>query len=513
MTSRALLESLCVAAALVLAPAGASAAPYAVDVCRNLDTGAPAATLAGVGVVGGGLANSCGDPDPAVGLASQIAHGLMTPQSTTSIHLDVPATFANVRIARVQSWYAALASSGSPGFLSMVASNGTVFVVRPTDTPQAPMDDFPMPAGTRGLKWEVYCSNNPANCQFGDGNQLNVLTVLRVRLTLDEDVNPTLAITGGGLTGTGAKSGQQSLTFDAADADSGVAAVSAALDGTVVGASASRCEGRDWAVCPRDRVGQVLQADTTKVPDGNHELLVTARDAAGNALTRSLGVVAVDNGGVSVPNGANPSRLAKITARFTTTKRRSRTLRLTSTPTVRGALVDESGKPIAGATVAVLARLKQAGASATQVTTARTGDDGGFSLKLPGGPSRTITFAYTAFSGDAKPASTATLRTTVRAILSARVAPRSARPGGRITLTGRLRLLPRRGLQITIQARQGRTWRTIDAVRTTRTGAFAWHYRFAAIQARRTYAFRARVASPIYPFAAASSGAALVRVR
>jgi hypothetical protein len=148
-----------------------------------------------------------------------------------------------------------------------------------------------------------------------------------------------------------------------------------------------------------------------------------------------------------------------------------------------------------------------------QVATVATGADGAFTTKLPSGPSRTITFAYTAFSTDAKPAATAVLRTSVRALLSASIAPRSVRAGRSIVLSGRLRLLPRRNVEVKIQARQGSVWRTIDDVRTTRTGSFRWRYRFPPTQARRTYAFRARVASQNYPFAATSSKAVLVRVR
>jgi hypothetical protein len=258
----------------------------------------------------------------------------------------------------------------------------------------------------------------------------------------------------------------------------------------------------------------VLQVDTTKAPDGNHELLVTVRDAANNAVTRSLGTVTVANGpGPAVPNGSGASRLVKLTAAFTTTKKRSRELSYTGRPTVKGTLVNESGQPIIGATVAILARLRQSGAQPVQIATVTTGADGAFATKLAGGPSRTLTFAYTAFSGDAKPAATSTLRTVVRAVVSARISPRSVRAGRRLRLSGRLSLLPRRGVQVTIQARDGRRWRTVDSVRTTRTGSFSWPYRFKPSAAGHTFAFRARVTSPIYPFAAGNSKTLLVRVR
>ena len=141
-----------------------------------------------------------------------------------------------------------------------------------------------------------------------------------------------------------------------------------------------------------------------------------------------------------------------------------------------------------------------------------TAADGRFSYRLSPGPSRTVTFAYSAFTGDPKPATTSSLRTTVRAVVSARTTPRSLPAGGRITMLGRLRLLPRAGVEVKIQARDGREWRTIGEVRTTRGGRFRWRYRFKAGAAGRTFAFRARVASAIYPFAGSNSKPMHVRV-
>jgi hypothetical protein len=348
-------------------------------------------------------------------------------------------------------------------------------------------------------------------CQFQDEYPL---FVNGSRLYLNESVNPTLTVTGGSLAGAGAKAGQQSLTFDAHDTDSGLASVSVALGTTVVGSVTYSCPYNDWSACQRDRASQLLQADTTKVPDGSHELIVTARDAANNALARSLGTVVVANGpSAGAPNGASASRLAKITAGFASTRRRSKRVGYGSRPTVRGRLVNEQGQPISGATVAVLQQLRRAGADPVQVATVSTGADGTFSYKLAGGPSRTMTFAYSAFANDPKPTATSSLQTVVAALVSARVSPRSVRAGTKITLTGRLRLLGREGIEVKIQPRDGRVWHTFATVKTTRGGRFRWTYRFKASAAGRTFAFRARVDSPLYPFAATNSKPILVRVR
>jgi hypothetical protein len=510
-TPRALLTSLCAASALVLVPAAARADQYVVDHCQT-PQGAPAAAFPSIT---GDSSNNCGVP---TGGLHYVEPGASVPPggNAHAIVLAIPADRPNLQIERVISTFSMAGApppqgaGGTNGFGQLHVSNGNgdlVYSAAAQTTPIRPTLDLTLPPGNRSLSWIVFCGG--ATCTWSEPN---ILSVFGNRLYLNESVAPTLSVTGGTLSGAGAKSGRMSLGFDAADPDSGVKSVSVTIGGTVVGAVDFPCAFNDWSACPRDEKSQLLQVDTAKVPDGNQELVVTVRDAANNALARSLGLVTVANGG-AVPNGPNPSRLAKITARFTTSKKTSRRLRYTATPTVKGVLVDDHGQPITGATVAVLARLKQSGARDAQAATAQTGADGGFSLKLPSGPSRTITFAYTAFSGDAKPAATARLRTTVRATVSARIAPRSVRAGKSITLSGRLGPLPRKGIEVTMQARQGSKWRTIDGVRTTSGGAFRWRYRFSTRQARRTYAFRARVASQNYPFAAASSKAALVRVR
>ena len=51
------------------------------------------------------------------------------------------------------------------------------------------------------------------------------------------------------------------------------------------------------------------------------------------------------------------------------------------------------------------------------------------------------------------------------------------------------------------------------ALKATRGGRLRWRYRFSRSAAGRTFAFRVRVDSPIYPFAPGNSRTMLVRVR
>jgi hypothetical protein len=212
-------------------------------------------------------------------------------------------------------------------------------------------------------------------------------------------------------------------------------------------------------------------------------------------------------------NGANASRAARLTVAFVKTKARSLRTSFGAQPAVTGRLVDEHGTGIGTATVVVQARRRQFRAATSQIDTLTTRADGSFSYRVPSGPARLVTFAYSAFPGDAKPASTASLRTLVRAALSATASPSAPRGGERMRLTGTLRYLPRANVQVTIQARTGKSWNTVGTVKTRAGGSYSWPHTFTRAQRGRTFTLRAHVDSPVYPFTPGNSRAVSVRVR
>jgi len=101
----------------------------------------------------------------------------------------------------------------------------------------------------------------------------------------------------------------------------------------------------------------------------------------------------------------------------------------------------------------------------------------------------------------------------VPAVVLAHITPHVTRTRVPIAMTGRLAFLPRAGVQILIYGRDGRVWRPIGKARTRANGHFTWLYRFKDSAAGRTFAIRAQVDSPIYPFAPASGRPTFVRVR
>ncbi len=139
---------------------------------------------------------------------------------------------------------------------------------------------------------------------------------------------------------------------------------------------------------------------------------------------------------------------------------------------------------------------------------------GRLDVRLPAGPSRTLSVA---FAGDALllPArGRAVVRTRARARL--RVTPGAVRAGGTVVFAGRLLggHVPRGGKLVELQALVGTGWRTFATVRTDRRGRLRHPYRFAATSRGRTYRVRLRVRREAgYPFEGGRSRPVAIRVR
>jgi 5-hydroxyisourate hydrolase-like protein (transthyretin family) len=348
-------------------------------------------------------------------------------------------------------------------------------------------------------------------------------------MLLNDATAPVVTGVTGPLLAGAALTGAQSVTFRAADAGGGVYKGSLVVDGLVVSeqilaTGSSTCADLGVAPdglpsfagthpCPASIDG-LLTLNTDLLPAGTHALQVRVTDPAGNQTVAATATITTT--GPLAPgtnNGVGASRFAKLTARHSSTRKRTRRLGFRTRPTITGRLVDENGKPIVGAAVDVVVRERRVGAPSARIATATTDPDGNFRVQLPSGASRTITVQYTAFAGDPKPAATVRLTALVRARLTASVSPRSPRARKRLRISGRLRYLPRRGVVVSIQARDGRKWRTVDTVETRKDGRYSWPYRFSARSGGHTFAFRARVKSPNYPFEPGTSKVVVVRVR
>lgn len=387
----------------------------------------------------------------------------------------------------------------------------------------------PLAAGVTELEASAACGGGPGGtCPASDdGSRSAEYRMFAADLVLDDPTPPTPAPASGPLLAAGTIAGVQPVVIRASDAQSGVARVQATLDGVpageqVVGNQTGNCadlgvtgDGR-----PSYRTSQpcaatidtTLNVDTGVVRSGLHTLVISAIDAAGNAATVHSAPIltrqVVSNG---KPNGTPAAKDANIVVRFTTTRKRSRRVKIKNRISLRGELKTRAGQPIAGALVQIQAKEQRLRAPTQEIATAVTGPDGKFTApRLPGGPSRALYAAYTAIGGSPTPDDRSRLSVLVKARVSAK-APKRVRAGRRFRLTGRLLDMPRGGVRVDIQFKRGARWQTTDTVRTNKRGRFSWPYTFRRGSSRGV--LRARVYDrALYPFAPGASKPLPVRV-
>jgi hypothetical protein len=282
-----------------------------------------------------------------------------------------------------------------------------------------------------------------------------------------------------------------------------------------------------------------LGFDTTRVANGTHHLVVTVMDGAGNAapvLDRNVTIAnptppgapapgpGVSGPGASsvtpsatAPNGANASTQAVLAVGWTTTRRMRLNSRYGRAQTIAGQLTGPGGVPIGGAQIDLLALPAYAGARAVAMASPYTGQDGRFTVSLPGGiSSRMLRFAYRAHLGDALPVATRTLTLSVEAGIALSISPHTASVGHRISFRGHLLggFIPRGGKQLVLEARApGGAWMEFNVIRADSRGRYRASYRFRFPGPAR-YQFRVlSEAEAAYPFAPGASNVVGVRER
>lgn len=214
--------------------------------------------------------------------------------------------------------------------------------------------------------------------------------------------------------------------------------------------------------------------------------------------------------GPTTANGKIDGRGAHVTAALAN-RRGHATVTFTARPSVSGRLTSASGTPIAGAQLELVTQSATPSEFPSDAQTTTTDAEGNYRVALRTGPSRSVVVRYFATQSDRKPETTARVTLTVRATLSFRVG--AARVRRTTTMSGHLAHLGRAGIQIQIQALDGRRWRTFDTVKTKAGGRFTYGYRFKPSAAGRYFYLRALVDTPGYPFAKGVSRAVRVTVR
>ena len=292
-----------------------------------------------------------------------------------------------------------------------------------------------------------------------------------------------------------------------------------------------RCDGSGCTAIPgatgatyrltADDIGRQILLEATKA-NGIGETTTaqstpTAAVSAVTAPATTSPVAAITRTQPLTPNGANATAKARLVARLAHGQA-TRRIRYGSAATVSGTLTDEDGKPISGASLIVLARVRVSGATPAPVATVTTDGRGTFTYKAPKGPSRELSFGYRAFAGDRDFASTTTVTVLVRSSVSLKTTPSKLRNGRTLRFTGTVHGRPhgKHGPLVDLQVVVHGKWRSFlrGAVRADRHGRFKASYRFLRTRTAQTYRFRAVARQDsAYPYLAGTSAQRKVRVR
>jgi len=184
-----------------------------------------------------------------------------------------------------------------------------------------------------------------------------------------------------------------------------------------------------------------------------------------------------------------------------------------------GRLTRADGAGLGGRQLRIVSRPSRGALQPTAVEAVRTGEQGGFELRLPPGPSRRVTVSFLGDGGQEE-ARREGLELRVRSGVTLRAKPRQLRTGQAVTLGGKVKSagapVPRRGKLVAIQYLEEAThrWRPVLVTRTDHHGRFRAHYRFRYVSGRAAIRLRATaLAEERWPYAPGSSAPVTVSVQ
>jgi hypothetical protein len=440
-----------------------------------------------------------------------------------------------------QFWFAGISDLDEPatGFGQCVAGLPCSSGLGSMGEPFAVDNRLTVPGPDLGshLYVNASCSGEPefpcAEGKHDSDGYAAVVYLYAAELTLEQSAGPTASNVSGELASAPTLSGTSGVAFDASDPGSGVYEAVFRVDGQVVQSTVldeeeGRCRNVGQTTdglpafeyvrpCPA-WVSAEVGLDTTRVSNGEHDVVVSVIDAAGNAATVLSRNVTIDNppgaggaggpGGAGAQNGTNASSRATLTVGWKGARGERATSAYGRAQTIVGSVTGAGGVPIEGARIQVLARPDYAGARAAAMASPLTGADGRFSVSVPAGvSSRTLRFEYSDVVGS-PPVATKTLTLSVRAGVTLAIAPRTASVGGSVHFSGRLRggPIPAGGKLLVLEARSpGGPWLEFDVIRGDSRGRYHASYRF-KFPGPADYQFRVLCeAEADYPFATGAS--------
>lgn len=324
-----------------------------------------------------------------------------------------------------------------------------------------------------------------------------------------DDLRPTV--------GFSAEAPQAQLKADVADAHSGPASGQLLY---------RRVDAQEWIELPtklvRGAPGQAqLVAPMPELGFGTFVFRADAVDAAGNTASTTLRTDGTQMAVRKVPPPHVPKAKSRLFAwlRGGDGRGDSLTVRFGAPALLSGRLTRADGAGVGDRELRVVSRPSRGALAPLTVETVRTGEQGGFELPLPPGPSRRVTVAFLG-DGGLEPASRLPLELRVRSGISLRAVPQSLRTGQVVRLSGRVRSkgapIPRRGKLVAIQYLEEATgrWRPVLVTRSDHHGRFRARYRFRYVTGNAAIRLRATaLAEERWPYVPGSSPPVTVRVR
>ncbi len=273
---------------------------------------------------------------------------------------------------------------------------------------------------------------------------------------------------------------------------------------------------------PDDTAEAELLAPMPELGTGTFVFRADAGDAAGNAASTTLRADGTQMAIRRVPPPRLPRAKSRLFAGLRGGHRRgdSLTVPFGAPALISGRLTRAiDGAGLGDREIRVVSRPSRGALIPIGAAAVRTGEQGGFELRLPPGPSRRITVSF-AGDGGLEQARRPGLELRVRSGVSLHAAPASLRTGQALRLAGKVMTwgapIPRRGKLVAIQYLEGEThrWRPVLVTRTDHHGRFRTHYRFRYVSGRAAIRLRATaLAEERWPYAPGSSSPLTVRVK
>ncbi|HET7121556.1 MAG TPA: carboxypeptidase-like regulatory domain-containing protein [Solirubrobacterales bacterium] len=288
-----------------------------------------------------------------------------------------------------------------------------------------------------------------------------------------------------------------------------------------------RLDAQAWTELPTKLVPEagagaaVLLAPLPDLGFGTYVFRADANDAAGNAASTTLRSDGTQMAIRRLPPPHLQQAKTRLFARLGggAGPGDSMTIGYGAPARLAGRLTMADGAGIANRELRVVSRPSHGALVPIVVRTTRTGEDGGFELRLPPGTSRRVTVAFAGEEG-LEPARRPGLELRVRSGVTLRARPLDLRTGEVLRLRGRVARggapLPRRGKLVAIQYLEEAThrWRPVLVTRSDHDGRFHARYRFRYVSDRAAIRLRATaLAEERWPYAPGSSAPLTVRVR